>query len=271
MGCPKQRICSLPYKLDITFQEIQNESSNIIKANNSIFVKRGLPFQLDIDFSDLLTNSDDLDHSKLNGLQVIPDKIDSPDYVSNVPIYRWNQLKDMKVIEVPGDDSCLFHSVAYAINPLLYRASTVEEKGLHVKNLRKLAARVMVQNAERFSEAKDFGHKSLENYVEDLQAPIFWGGFPELKAFSLHYKVSFSIFMLYAAAMQFPITIHCGEPTRKKVILVLDKRNEGHYNVIAARHVETNIELTLFEEEDTRLENLVYEALNNYRKIKLQS
>jgi ubiquitin thioesterase OTU1 len=80
--------------------------------------------------------------------------------------------------KMPGDNSCLFHSLAYVLE------GKSKTKGAE---LRKLVAQLIAENPKTYSEAV-LGMPTWE-YVQMIQDPDYWGGYVDLIALSNQYKV----------------------------------------------------------------------------------
>lgn len=82
-------------------------------------------------------------------------------------------MKQFQRIDVPGDNSCFFHSVGICINttgPLV--------RQMCVQGLKKYAD--VSQNGITFRQWIELDGNTLENYVQLLQRPSFWGGAIEM-------------------------------------------------------------------------------------------
>jgi len=101
---------------------------------------------------------------------------------SKAPSASVEMKPQMKRMEVPADNSCLFYSVYFALNGVLNK--TFYEKA---KQYRQNIANIVISNPMKYSEV--FLEKSPNDYAVWIQSDTSWGGAIELSILAEYFKV----------------------------------------------------------------------------------
>jgi hypothetical protein len=151
---------------------------------------------------------------------------------------------------MPGDDSCLFHSVAFALESNLYQ----ENQKNVAASLRKLVSHHLLKDPHKTYTSIDLENKSVKEYIKFIENEDQWGGFTELKALSRHYNVQFFVFKVLSLALS-PMKIPNTGKFKGRVYLILDARNENkHYDIVIASDKKTQEFNSIFDCDDSNAE-----------------
>lgn len=105
----------------------------------------------------------------------------------NLDLLQPAEISTVEVHQVPADNSCLFHSVAYLIQ------SSSETLPVPPQNLRILVATVILQEQSRWNEVTMAENRSVEAYGAWITNSSSWGGFVDLIVLSECYQIQISV------------------------------------------------------------------------------
>ncbi|EIJ88139.1 ubiquitin thioesterase OTU1 [Nematocida parisii] len=146
---------------------------------------------------------------------------------------------NFSILEVPGDNSCLFHS----LSDLLNAKSSGE--------LRKIVANEILKNPKEFSPYIEKAPFEYSNWIQD---PTTWGGAPEITIISKIYKTKVCVIQRDL------VTYGFGDEFRSVVYL---SYSGSHYNAVIAKTKSGSVTYK-FPCGDKWAEDKAKEAVRNF-------
>jgi len=146
---------------------------------------------------------------------------------------------EVVVHEVPADNSCLFHAVAY----LARRPSAPSPQ--EPAQLRRLVADRMKQEQQRWNAVTLAESRTVEEYITWIADPASWGGFVDLIVLSECMQVQISVLSIETLYwMHYPDDVHQYE---RRMYMFYDG---VHYNGVVGKSRDGYSELRLFNPTD---------------------
>jgi len=142
---------------------------------------------------------------------------------------------------IPADNSCLFNSIAYALE---------NKSKTKSRDLRDIVAGYIMSDPERYNEA--ILERPNYKYCEWIQKSDSWGGAIELEIFSRHYEVEICAVDIENAI----VSVFGSEQGYKERIYVL---YDGiHYDILVrniSEDMDNSMDITVFNTNDTYAHN----------------
>jgi len=174
---------------------------------------------------------------------------------------------------MPGDESSLFHSIAYALEPKLYRSTEDDEERIKIANsLRKLISFCLQKNPRKKIPNFPKSIKSADEYMEYIEQENIPGGKLELELFSEHYGVGFEIFSITENGIQTE-AVDKNSNSGYVVYLLIDERDDDkHCDLfVAAEDEKSNDGQEKYSIFDKNNKSLWQEALELAEKKRADS
>lgn len=151
---------------------------------------------------------------------------------------------------VPADNSCLFRSVAYNLNP--------KAQSFNLEEARELIAGYILSNPEEYEGLLE---KSPQEYSQWIMKDNSWGGEPELTILAKHYQIE-----ICAVSVQTCQVFYYNSDAKKRMFVIYDGI---HYDSVARNICEeiTEKDVTLFDKNDQFAVDGCIVLANNLRKL----
>lgn len=222
----------------LTLSQLEIPKTNILKSIPKIDVSKSIP--------------------KTNVSNVIP----SSDYLeidtSPIEIANNQSLSDYGIVvrrNMPDDNSCLFHSIAYVLEDKKTNSMEIVEK------MRHFVSKFILENPSLFNEA--ILDKTPTDYANWILNNNSWGGSIELAILSDYYKTE--IFALDTINVLKNVF---GEekPYSNRVYLIYDGI---HYDALVLNPIvdDESLDLVLFSKYDKAVEKMFMDYLTEQNKI----
>lgn len=172
--------------------------------------------------------------------------------LSSIPAEQTPNKEGLIMIRrvVPADNSCLFRSIAYNLNP--------KAQSFNIEEARELIAGYILSNPEEYEGLLE---KSPQEYSQWIMKDTSWGGEPELIILAKHYNIE-----ICAISVQSCQCFYYNSAAMKRMFVIYDGI---HYDAVARNICEeiTDNDVSLFEKNDQCAVDGCIVLANNLRKI----